>query len=96
MISYHIYCLNSLYVFLSSYYLCFCILGTGLLALRMDTLFTPAPRRDRSFYLSVFVFPYGNFTPFVIIMRRRQLDNTTFYLFPKLVILKGENSCVEC
>jgi len=26
--------------------------GIGLLALRTDTLFTPAPKRDRSFYLS--------------------------------------------
>ena len=26
----------------------------GLLALRMDTLFTPAPKKDRSFYLSEF------------------------------------------
>jgi len=28
-----------------------CPVGIGLLALRTDTLFTPAPKRDRSFYL---------------------------------------------
>jgi hypothetical protein len=33
-----------------------CPVGIGLLALRTDTLFTPAPKRDRSFYLSIYVF----------------------------------------
>ena len=27
--------------------------GIGLLALQTDTLFTPAPKRDRSFYLKI-------------------------------------------
>jgi hypothetical protein len=30
--------------------------------------------------------------PFVILTRRRHLDNTTFFAFPKGVILKRENS----
>jgi hypothetical protein len=29
---------------------------------------------------------------FVILMRRRHLDNTTFFMFPKRVILKRENN----
>ena len=32
---------------------------------------------------------------FVILMRRRHLDNTTFFVFPKCVILKRENNQVE-
>jgi hypothetical protein len=32
-----------------------CPVGIGLLALRTDTLFTPAPKRDRSFYLSIYL-----------------------------------------
>ena len=41
----------------------------------------------------VFVFPrcYNNFTPFVLLSRRRHLDNTTFLAFPKRVMLKREN-----
>ena len=31
-----------------------CHVGIGLLALRSDTLFTPAPKRDRSFYLFIY------------------------------------------
>ena len=30
--------------------------------------------------------------PFVILMRRRHLDNTTFFVFPKRVILKREDN----
>ena len=37
---------------LHSLYIGFC-LGIRLLALRTDTLFMPAPKRDRSFYLSI-------------------------------------------
>jgi hypothetical protein len=32
-----------------------CLVGIGLLALRMDTLFTPALEKDRSFYLSFYL-----------------------------------------
>jgi hypothetical protein len=41
-----------------------------------------------------FFFPwlYNNFMPFVILLRRRQLDNTTFFAFSKRVVLKRENS----
>ena len=41
----------------------------------------------------VFVFPryYDNYTPFVILMRRRHLDNTIFFVFLKRVILKRVN-----
>ena len=45
--------------------------------------------------LMFFVFPqlYDNFTPIVILMRRRHLNNTTFFLmFPERVILKRENN----
>ena len=43
--------------------------------------------------LLFFVFPqqYDYFTPFVILTRRRHLDNATFIVFPKHVILKREN-----
>ena len=33
--------------------------------------------------------------PFVILMRRRHLNNTTFFVFPKRVILKKENNTVN-
>ena len=44
-------------------------------------------------YCLYFVFPrqYDKFTPFDILTRRRHLDNTTFFVFPKRVILKREN-----
>ena len=35
---------------------------------------------------------YDNFRPFVILTRKRHLDNTIFFAFPKGVILKRENS----
>ena len=30
-------------------------MGIGLLASRMDTLFMPAPKKDQSFYLSIYL-----------------------------------------
>ena len=35
---------------------------------------------------------FYNFTPFVKLMRRRHLDNTTFSVFPKRVVLKRKNN----
>ena len=33
--------------------------------------------------------------PFVMSMRRQHLDNTTFFVFPKRVILKRENTVTQ-
>ena len=51
------------------------------------------------FKLMLLIFPYSlnniNEKTFVILMRRRHLNNTTFCVFPKRVILKRENNIVR-
>ena len=47
-------------------------------------------------YVFVFSQEYDNFTPFVILTRRRHLDNKTFFVFLKHVILKRENNTYDC